>query len=103
MKIVIASIFTSLCLAQTVDCTARVANRTYSAKLDTATHTMEVITDNGYRQSGSVNLYHSPSAQSDTYFLSTGFVRGIELELELGGAHRVALCLSNTECYLCVN
>lgn len=88
-------------LDRPIECTAKVTNRIFKVTIDPATRALSATTDNGYIYQGTANYFYSPRAKSDLYYLTTSFTSGIELELERGGQQRIALCLKETECYLC--
>jgi hypothetical protein len=103
MKIVLLIVWT-VCVttfANEVHCTAKVTNRTYKVTLNTESREIEVITDNGHHYNGITSRYYSPRSRSEIYYLPATFTHGLEVELEMTGQHRIALCLTNTECYLC--
>lgn len=88
--------------AEIVSCTARVAlNRTYDISVDTESGALTGSNDAGTQYAGIAAKTLSGSTGNTTFFLPTGHGRGLELEIEAGGAQRIALCLAANECYIC--
>lgn len=85
-----------------VTCQAKVAlNRVYDVKVDRESHLVSIKTDNGYVHEAVSSYSYSPRTNSSFYYVPVSFAQGILVELEEGGAKRIALCLKDTECYLC--
>lgn len=64
---------------------------------------MTVVTDTGTEYSGMANYTKSVPRRTTTYFLQLNwqYQPAISLEVEDGGAGRMALCLKANECYAC--
>lgn len=85
-----------------VSCQAKVAlNRVYDVKIDRETHQASVKTDNGYIYEATCSYTYSPRTHTASYYMPAGFAQGILIQFEQGGANRIALCLKDSECYLC--
>lgn len=83
-------------------CRANVAlNRVYEVNIDVPTNDVLVINDAGTVISGKASRYVSGRTGDVSWFVATGFGSGVKVQREAGGAGRIALCLAETECYLC--
>ena len=87
--------------AQKVSCDGKLAllNGAIHVELDTDSRTIQATTSEGDRWEGSANYFKGGYTERVTYFLSSGFGNGIQLELYNGGGHK--LCISPDRCTVC--
>jgi len=84
-----------------IACTAQVTNRKFEVKFTPETFKVAIKTDNGHEYGGIANRYFSPRYNVAYYYLATGFGTGLEIQTEMDGLKRIAICLRDIECYLC--
>jgi hypothetical protein len=82
-------------------CTAQVTIHQFKVTVDPQAPRLTVATDTGSHYDGSPAVSYSAQSGDTDYFLATGFGVGFDVDVENGGQHRIALCLSPSECYLC--
>ena len=73
----------------------------YAVNLETQTGALDIRTDDGYIVKGNATYSHSARTGSDLYHLQSDFAQGYQIELERGGAGRIAFCVQPNECYIC--
>lgn len=73
----------------------------YAVTLDTQSGALDIRTDDGYIVKGNANYSHSVRSGFDLFHLQTDFTQGYQIELENGGAGRIAFCVQANECYSC--
>ena len=88
-------------IAEKVSCHGKLAllNGAIDVVLDTEARTILAYTSEGDRWEGAANYFLGGNTQRATYFLSSGFQNGIQLELYRDGNHRV--CISPNRCTIC--
>jgi hypothetical protein len=86
--------------AEQISCTATLPiQNPIVATVDTDTLFMTVTRANGFRTAGYATVRENREVTD--YFLPFSYTNSYLLQLELVGQERRALCLTDSECYLC--
>jgi hypothetical protein len=101
ITLILVGFFSVSVLAAQVDCTAKVANRTYKVSLDSATRLLDVEVDTGTKYTATSNFFHSLAKNADIWSIPTSYSAiGLEFVWDISG-QKHWICLKATECYVC--
>ncbi len=87
-----------------IHCVAKVAlNNSYDVVLTNSTSpaTLTVKTADGFQYSGAATFAIRPDTGMNEYYLPITWDQSILVQIQNGDTSELALCLSQSECYLC--